>query len=211
MSVDFQSEEQKILANVEDEINTPTLIEDRLEMDTQDFINNTPRVQSDADELFDRGDVHIKVSSLSNTKKDSIIIQATSEIPPPHISNHILKPCPYCFRNFSLTAADRHIPVCKNTKNRPKPPPTRYDVYEMAVFRQDQIKKVETTLKNTSRNESQKQSSKMVLKSSLELQKIKQTKDNVAELVSSDMLKELQKERESPFLRRESNRADKSF
>jgi hypothetical protein len=33
-----------------------------------------------------------------------------------------------------------------------------------------------------------------------------QTKDTVAELVSSDILKELQKERESPFLRRESNR-----
>lgn len=33
-------------------------------------------------------------------------------------------PCPYCGRRFATQAADRHIPHCKNTKNRPKPPPS---------------------------------------------------------------------------------------
>lgn len=32
--------------------------------------------------------------------------------------------CPYCGRRFNQIAADRHIPICKNTINRPKPPPS---------------------------------------------------------------------------------------
>jgi len=34
-----------------------------------------------------------------------------------------LIPCPYCGRRFSQVAGDRHIPSCKNTVNKPKPPP----------------------------------------------------------------------------------------
>jgi hypothetical protein len=35
------------------------------------------------------------------------------------------------------------------TKNRPKPPPSKYDVYEKAVSRQDELKKVESKLKSS--------------------------------------------------------------
>ncbi|CAE8656346.1 unnamed protein product, partial [Polarella glacialis] len=32
--------------------------------------------------------------------------------------------CPHCDRQFDKTAADRHIPICANVRNRPKPPPS---------------------------------------------------------------------------------------
>nr|XP_054775333.1 uncharacterized protein DDB_G0284459-like [Lytechinus pictus] len=42
--------------------------------------------------------------------------------PPPPSENPDYKQCPYCARKFNQTAAERHIPHCKNTKSRPKPP-----------------------------------------------------------------------------------------
>jgi hypothetical protein len=33
-------------------------------------------------------------------------------------------PCPHCSRKFSKEVAERHVPACKNTKNKPAPPPT---------------------------------------------------------------------------------------
>jgi NADH pyrophosphatase NudC (nudix superfamily) len=33
------------------------------------------------------------------------------------------KMCPYCGRKFAQQVAERHIPSCKNTINKPKPPP----------------------------------------------------------------------------------------
>lgn len=43
--------------------------------------------------------------------------------PPPASNNSHLKPCPYCGRNFGEEQAARHIPKCKNTINKPAPPP----------------------------------------------------------------------------------------
>jgi len=37
--------------------------------------------------------------------------------------------CPYCYRKFLSNVAERHIPICKETKHRPKPPPTATDFY----------------------------------------------------------------------------------
>jgi hypothetical protein len=46
------------------------------------------------------------------------------DLPPPTYSdNSHLTPCPYCGRRFNTEAAARHIPSCKNTVNKPKPPP----------------------------------------------------------------------------------------
>jgi len=40
-----------------------------------------------------------------------------------HIVFLIYMQCPYCMRRFRDDVAARHIPKCKNTINRPKPPP----------------------------------------------------------------------------------------
>ncbi|CAF0998092.1 unnamed protein product [Brachionus calyciflorus] len=43
--------------------------------------------------------------------------------PPPKSTNPDYIECPYCMRKFNQTAAERHIPKCKDTVNKPKPPP----------------------------------------------------------------------------------------
>ena len=42
--------------------------------------------------------------------------------PPPPSENPDYVQCPYCMRRFNETAAERHIPKCKDTIHRPKPP-----------------------------------------------------------------------------------------
>ena len=48
-------------------------------------------------------------------------------LPPPPDSgpDPTLVPCPYCGRRFGAIQADKHIPNCKETVNRPAPPPSR--------------------------------------------------------------------------------------
>ena len=46
-----------------------------------------------------------------------------------------MKQCPHCQRNFKKHAADRHIPMCANTKARPKPPPTKQELKEKIALR----------------------------------------------------------------------------
>ncbi|NXQ52046.1 ZC21C protein, partial [Anthoscopus minutus] len=49
-----------------------------------------------------------------------------SDLPPlPPIENPDYVACTYCGRKFSPRVAERHIPKCKNIKNRPPPPPQR--------------------------------------------------------------------------------------
>ena len=43
--------------------------------------------------------------------------------PPPMSTNPDYVACPHCGRKFNQMAADRHIPKCKDTVNKPKPPP----------------------------------------------------------------------------------------
>ncbi|NWS27560.1 ZC21C protein, partial [Polioptila caerulea] len=49
-----------------------------------------------------------------------------SDLPPlPPIENSDYIACTYCGRKFAPRVAERHIPKCKNIKNRPPPPPQR--------------------------------------------------------------------------------------
>ena len=43
--------------------------------------------------------------------------------PPPRSENRDFIECPHCLRRFNQTAGERHIPKCKDTVNKPKPPP----------------------------------------------------------------------------------------
>lgn len=48
------------------------------------------------------------------------------DLPPPTYSeNAHYTPCPHCNRKFASDVAERHIPRCATTVNRPKPPPRR--------------------------------------------------------------------------------------
>uniref|UniRef100_A0A674GF44 C2HC/C3H-type domain-containing protein n=1 Tax=Taeniopygia guttata TaxID=59729 RepID=A0A674GF44_TAEGU len=49
-----------------------------------------------------------------------------SDLPPlPPIENEDYVACTYCGRKFAPRVAERHIPKCKNIRNRPPPPPQR--------------------------------------------------------------------------------------
>ncbi|KAL8168538.1 UNVERIFIED_CONTAM: hypothetical protein K2H54_000831 [Gekko kuhli] len=49
--------------------------------------------------------------------------KASDLLPAPPMENPDYKLCPYCTRQFAPKVAERHIPKCKNIKNRPPPPP----------------------------------------------------------------------------------------
>lgn len=64
------------------------------------------------------------MKELEDKGADASVIQAlASKIPSQNTEE--LVPCPHCARTFNPTAAERHIPKCKDTVNRPKPPPTK--------------------------------------------------------------------------------------
>ena len=52
-------------------------------------------------------------------------IPLSSLPPPPPSTNPDYVQCPHCQRRFAPQAAERHIPACANTINKPKPPPTQ--------------------------------------------------------------------------------------
>jgi len=63
---------------------------------------------------------------ISKAIADGVDIRS---LPPPPVDNtpDDRVPCPHCGRKFNETVAERHIPHCKNTKNRPAGPGTRAD------------------------------------------------------------------------------------
>lgn len=54
--------------------------------------------------------------------------------PPPPSTNPDYLQCPYCQRRFNPKAAERHIPSCANTINKPKPPPQGPDSPSCGLF-----------------------------------------------------------------------------
>lgn len=50
-----------------------------------------------------------------------------------------LVPCPYCDRQFSKIAAERHIPNCKDARHKAKPPPSKDEILKKQEMRQSQL------------------------------------------------------------------------
>ncbi|KAK0059844.1 trichohyalin [Biomphalaria pfeifferi] len=69
------------------------------------------------------------IESLRYAKKVTQIEKEGGDLrnlaPPPRTIDPDLVPCPHCGRKFNETAAERHIPRCKDLKTRPPPINTR--------------------------------------------------------------------------------------
>ncbi|KAH9492888.1 hypothetical protein Btru_032552 [Bulinus truncatus] len=69
------------------------------------------------------------IDSLRYAKKVTQIEKEGGDLrslaPPPRTIDPNLIPCPHCGRKFNETAAERHIPRCKDLKTRPPPMNTR--------------------------------------------------------------------------------------
>ena len=65
------------------------------------------------------------MNSLRYAKQVTAVQNAGGNIadlpPPPPSQNPDYVECPTCGRRFNETAAERHIPKCKNIKSKPKP------------------------------------------------------------------------------------------
>ena len=65
-----------------------------------------------------------KDPTIDSNELENKISNLTSQIPS-QVDQSQKKECPHCGRSFLTNVAERHIPHCANTKNRPKPPPTK--------------------------------------------------------------------------------------
>ena len=65
------------------------------------------------------------IANIRNARQVTQAIKSGVDVrdlppPPPSAPDPSLVPCPHCGRTFNETAAERHIPRCKTTINRPK-------------------------------------------------------------------------------------------
>jgi len=134
---------------------------------------------------------------------------------PLHLEHNFMVQCPYCLRKFTEEASKRHIPKCMKTKNRPRPPPSRNEVMEKVSARkkqQDQVREMmDSPTGMTNMNNLRKKLVKknsgfgIASKGDMFTKKMSSTKDDVAGLVASGFVSELNnKQRVSPFPRKES-------
>ena len=65
-------------------------------------------------------------------------IQGLSDQIPSQNNEDDMKECQHCHRRFLQHVAERHIPKCKDTKHRPKPPPSKADLEKKNQIRRMQ-------------------------------------------------------------------------
>ena len=68
------------------------------------------------------------MKQIEETSNDPELLAELAKQIPPSIEESELVPCPYCNRKFNPTTAERHIPKCKDTVHRPKPPPNFHEM-----------------------------------------------------------------------------------
>ena len=61
---------------------------------------------------------------MDRAEKRGIPLSSLPPPPPSQVDTSLVQ-CKYCGRRFGEQQAERHIPKCKNTINKPAPPPTR--------------------------------------------------------------------------------------
>jgi hypothetical protein len=54
------------------------------------------------------------------------------------------KQCPYCNRVFNLHIADNHIPICKKTEARPKPPLSKNEAMKLQTTRKQKYQRAQS-------------------------------------------------------------------
>lgn len=167
-----------------------------------------PAIVHNFDEMPIIGRQPVKKSPVKS-KTPSKRLSPHQRAPPPDVEFRLtdmnMQQCPFCKRNFNEVAAKRHIPICENTRNRAKPPPSKQELMQQRINRKnDQLKKPRQI---SVRVDAKIDSGRNMKKTQIPLQKILTTKNTVNQLVNSNIITELQKQRESPFLRRDSNRS----
>lgn len=79
-----------------------------------------------------------KVEEVKETPKPVVAVQKkpTPAAPPKRLHPEFdTVACPHCERNFKVSTADRHIPLCATAKSRPKPPPTKDQIEKTIEMR----------------------------------------------------------------------------
>jgi len=80
------------------------------------------------------------VESMRYSRKIKAIEQVGGDIrslgPAPKVSGveQNLTECPYCYRRFNPQSAEKHINICQNVINKPKPVPSRARISKQAAY-----------------------------------------------------------------------------
>uniref|UniRef100_A0A8D2LKT4 Zinc finger C2HC-type containing 1C n=1 Tax=Varanus komodoensis TaxID=61221 RepID=A0A8D2LKT4_VARKO len=100
------------------------------ELETYHLLKDSSPASSKISDIFKQSNWRQKHESFIKTLRRAREVQRViskggkaSDLPPvPAMENPDYKLCPYCTRQFAPKVAERHIPKCKNIKNRPPPP-----------------------------------------------------------------------------------------